>query len=375
MCSKLFFFWQFLSSIWTEKRNPIWIKTSFLILISTVLLISCSSETETDPVYQPAVEKQFGDVTAYVQEVTFQTDGFTIVGDLRTPVTGDKHPAIIMVHGSGDATRHGAVPFEPLIEIFLRQGFAVLSWDKPGSGVSKGEFESGYTLTGRAEIIVEAVNLLSNNPGIIATSIGLWGISQAGWVMPLALDKTSDISFVIVVSGGGEDSIEQGAYLVSQVVACKGGSAEQVEDADLYWSQMAKATTYNEYREAVDILVDIPGVYEYTGLTISEESQWGPWPREIDVFFDPMDVIKHTTIPMLVFFGELDKNVDPHQGAQAYDAALQEAGNKNYLIRVIQDVAHILTPATTGCLSESVGGDYAQEYLVTLEDWISDQNP
>ena len=369
MCNKLNVFLKINSLNILKRAYLLKIMTSFLLL-STFLLLKCDKETLTDPVYKPTVKKQFGDIIANVQEVTFQTKGFTIVGDLRSPVTGDKHSAIIMVHGSGNATRHGAVPFEPLIEIFLRQGFAVFSWDKPGNGESKGEFESGYTLTDRAEIIVEAVKLLSNNSSILASTIGLWGISQAGWVMPIALNKTSNISFMIVVSGGGEDSIEQYAYLVSQVVACNDGTKEQVETTDFYWSQMIKATEYGVYKEAADILVDMPGVYEYTGLIVSEENQWNPWPRDIDAFFDPMDVIKHTTIPMLIFFGELDKNIDPIQGAHAYETALQEADNTSYIIKVIPDVGHILTPTITGCFSESVSNEYAQEYLDTMEDWL-----
>jgi pimeloyl-ACP methyl ester carboxylesterase len=135
---------------------------------------------------------------------------------------------------------------------------------------------------------------------------------------------------------------------------------------------MLKATEYEEYREAAGILVEIPGVVDFTGLTISEENQWNPWPREIDSFFDPMDVIKHTTIPVLVFYGALDKNIDPVQGAQAYEAALQQANNQDYTIKVIQSAGHILFPATTGCLSEPISGEYLQEYLVTLENWLGD---
>ena len=78
---------------------------------------------------------------------------------------------------------------------------------------------------------------------------------------------------------------------------------------------------------------------------------------------------------MLVFFGELDKNIDPVQGAQAYESALRQAGNKNYQVKVIEDVGHILTPATTGCLSESVSSEYVHEYLTILEDWIGDLYP
>ena len=92
--------------------------------------------------------------------------------------------------------------------------------------------------------------------------------------------------------------------------------------------------------------------------------------EDIDAFFDPMEIIERTTIPVLAFFGELDKNIDPVQGAQAYEAALQTAGNQDYQVEVIPDVAHVLMPAKTGCIGESGGQEYALEYLKTLESWL-----
>ncbi|KPK85554.1 MAG: hypothetical protein AMS27_07015 [Bacteroides sp. SM23_62_1] len=250
-----------------------------------------------------------------------------------------------------------------------------MSWDKPGSGESKGTFSQEYTITERAEILADAVKVLTQNTSILNSTIGFWGISQAGWVMPRALEMTGDVAFMIVVSGGGEDSIEQMAYQVGQVVACKGGSTEQVDTVEKYWSQMCKATGYSEYREAADILVNIPDVSDYTGLTVTEQSKWNAWPQDIDAFWNPMDVIEKTTIPLLVFFGELDKNIDPVQGAQAYKEALEKAGNENYMIIIIQDVGHVIASATTGCLDEPVSSEWATEYLDTLENWAIDRNP
>ena len=361
-----------LSLIWLRRHGLMKLKAIFLV-VTTIAVVSCEKNKETglDPVYGPAMTKQFGTVSALVQELSFHSNGFSIVGDLRSPVNGDLHPVIIMVHGSGGASRNGAVPFLPLIEVFLRNGFAVLSWDKPGTGESRGEFDNEYNLTERANIIADAVKIMMDNPSIDNSSIGLWGISAAGWVMPLALNRTDHIAFMIVVSGGGEDSIEQYAFQVAQVVACEGGSAEQVNAVELNWSKMAKAAQYNDYREAVEVLVDIPGVVEYTGLSLSEDNQWNPWPRDIDAFFDPMDVIQHTTIPVLVFFGELDKNVDPIQGALAYEAALKQAGNQHYMISTLQGAGHVLAPATTGCLDEHVPAEYVPEYLDILKNWLS----
>lgn len=338
-----------------------------LVLLILIMPLSLACEKIE---YGPEQTRQFGTEAAIVQEVRFRSGDFSIVGDLRTPVDGDLHPVIIMIHGSGDATRHGAVDFIPMIEIFLRNGFAVLSWDKPGSGESEGEFESGFTITGRAEILADAISVLRENPSIDHTRIGLWGISQAGWVMPKALDLTNDISFMIVVSGGGEDGIEQGAYQIAQMVACGGGSEEDVQTVEQYWALMNKATDYEQYREAGEILLDVPGLYEATGLVLNQEEQWNPWPRNIDAFFDPTEVLQQTTIPVLAFFGNLDKNIDPVQGAQAYEISLRTAGNQDYLVKMIEGAGHVMCQVETGCIGEYVSPVYMHEYLETLEMWI-----
>jgi pimeloyl-ACP methyl ester carboxylesterase len=259
-----------------------------------------------------------------------------------------------------------------MIEIFLRNGYAVLSWDKPGSGESEGEFDQEHELTENARIIADAIDVLSENSSIDLTNVGLWGISQAGWVMPLALDMTDKITFMIVVSGGGEDGIEQGAYQVAQMIACDGGSEEDVAMVEQYCAIMNKAVSYEEYNTAAQIVLDIPGVYDNTGLILTAKEQWSPWPRDIDAFFDPAEVLQRTTIPVLAFFGELDKNIDPVQGASTYESALASAGNQDYQVQTIEGAGHVMVQVETGCLDESVGKEYLSEYLETLEFWLMD---
>jgi pimeloyl-ACP methyl ester carboxylesterase len=341
-------------------------KLIVVLLLFVLMLASCSSATS----FGTQETEMFGKQSALVQEVHFKSNGFKIVGELRIPNEDEKHPVVVLVHGSGSATRNGAVEFEPLIEMFLRNRYAVFSWDKPGSGESTGNFESGHTLTQRANILVDGIEALAEHPDIDATSVGLWGVSQAGWVMPLVLDRTNNMDFMIVVGGGGEDSVAQMAYQVGQKVICDGGTEEQATLIEQYWPRWTKATSYTEYREALEILLGIPGVQEYTGLSISEEETWNPWPQDSDAFIDPIDFIELTTIPVLVFYGELDKNIDPVQGAQAYKAALVRAGNHYYRIEIIPGAGHVLTPATTGCINESGGRDYVPQYLEIMEEWL-----
>jgi pimeloyl-ACP methyl ester carboxylesterase len=290
-----------------------------------------SKEMETESI-QPLVE-----------EIRFESGSFELVGDLRVPAGDGPFPAIIMVHGDGPASRHGAVNFSRTIEVFQDNGYAVFSWDKPGTGESTGKFSEGHTLTERAAILVDSVKVLVEHPNIDASRIGLWGISQAGWVMPLALEITDDVAFMIVISGGAEDSIEQMVYRFGQMVLSAGGSKEHANLVEQYGSQALKATNYTDYSVAMEMLLKIPNVESRIGiaLNIAEENEWVPWPRDIDAFFDPMGVIENTTIPVLIMFGEFDRDVDPVQGAEAYEAALQKAGNDDYQIEVIPATGHV----------------------------------
>jgi pimeloyl-ACP methyl ester carboxylesterase len=245
-----------------------------------------------------------------------------------------------------------------MIDIFLRNGYAAFSWDKPGSGESTGGFDSGHTLTQRASILADAIQVLIDHPAIDPTGIGLWGISQAGWVMPLALELTDDVAFMIVVSGGGEDSIEQMAYQYGQKLVSAGRASEQAAILEENLARACKTVQYIEYREATEKILEIPALETAIGirLELQEEDEWRPWPRDIDSFLDPLDIIEHTTIPLLVFFGELDRDVDPVQGAEAYEAALQAAGNEDYQIEVLPGVGHVFVTRS--------------EYLRTLEAWL-----
>jgi pimeloyl-ACP methyl ester carboxylesterase len=286
---------------------------------------------------------------------------------------------VVLGEDADDSGLPGAIAYEELIDgvephgawPLLDERYAVLSWDKPGSGQSTGEFDEEYGKTQRATILADAIALLGEHPAVDPDRIGLWGLSEAGWVMPIALTMTDDIAFMIVVSGGGEDSIDQGVYQWTQQARCRGASDEEIAIMEQHGAPALKAATYVEYREAMDALLTIPNLDIYIGVAIEmqEEDDWGSWPRDIDAFFNPMEVIEHTTIPVLAIFGEHDTRVDPIQGAEAYQAALERAGNTEFHVEVIPDVGHTLTPSKSdGCVTGS--GGYAPRYLELIDEWI-----
>lgn len=62
-----------------------------------------------------------------VEEVTFENGDIKLSGVLIRPNIEGRHPAIVMLHGSGPGT-HDEMFFRIHTNVFVRQGFAVLSY-------------------------------------------------------------------------------------------------------------------------------------------------------------------------------------------------------------------------------------------------------
>jgi hypothetical protein len=263
-------------------------------------------------------------------------------------------------------------------------GYATFAWDKPGTGESTGEIDRTRLGEQRARIVLDAIAILKLHRDIDPHRIGLWGISQAGYVMPRVLLMNEDVAFMIAVSCPGMAGVDQGAYLVSAQAACAGVSREDAEQMRRLLSAIERVQTYEEYvdyKEAVDALPGIESaeIFGYKKGIMPEE-EWHVHDPESEYFWNPIDTVQQVRIPVLGFFGERDTQVDPNQGAQAYREALERAGNPHFRIVIVAGADHQMILSETGCLDEqkrrprSEWSHYAPEYLDTLEAWLQDLN-
>ncbi|MBM3121773.1 MAG: hypothetical protein FJZ97_06265, partial [Chloroflexi bacterium] len=173
-----------------------------LALILMVVAGCTPRPLAASPTRAPSVEALTAPTSTRVEEITFQSGEFTLVGDLRTPAGTGPFPVVLLVHGSGPIDRTFSGYYLPIMERMLRAGFAVFSWDKPGSGESTGVLGS-RVYHQRAQILLDAIEIMKARPEIDPQRIGLWGISQASYVMPLALSQSEDVAFMICVSCAG----------------------------------------------------------------------------------------------------------------------------------------------------------------------------
>jgi pimeloyl-ACP methyl ester carboxylesterase len=317
-----------------------------------------------------------------IEEITFHSGDFKVVGDLRIPGGKGLHPIVVFVHGDGPNSRNSGGSYPPIMERMLRAGYATFAWDKPGTGESTGEFERGRLFEQRTKVVLDAIDALKQHHSIDSEKIGLWGISQAGYVMPLVLEKSNDVSFMIAVSCPGGPGVDQGAYLVSRQAVCEGLPEKDVKQVEHLLSAIERVRTYEEYVRYKEQLISYPALVSIKELGlnmgIKPREEWHAGDLSGDYYWDPMEVISRTTIPVLAFFGEKDTQVDPFQGMQAYKNALEHAGNPNFRLELIPDVDHLMIVTKTGCLKEIVNRTrkerlaYEPLFLEIIEKWLEE---
>jgi alpha-beta hydrolase superfamily lysophospholipase len=136
-----------------------------------------------------------------IEDVEFISRGDKLSGSIVFPVDKKVHSAVVFVHGSGKQTRNMM-----WAERFAKEGIAALVYDKRGVGKSGGRYESERSVGEKnivllADDAVSALNTLSKHPALKGVTLGLTGISQAGWIVPLAAEKSNVVKFIVLWSG------------------------------------------------------------------------------------------------------------------------------------------------------------------------------
>ena len=157
------------------------------------LLFSPTAATAADaPWSAPATTR----VTA--EDRGFTSGGAELSGTLYMPRSGKPVAAIVVTH-SASSPLGSASLYDHLKTALPALGIAVFTYDRRGSGRS-GTKDAGGNFTILADDAIAAVQSLKADPRIDPARIGTWGLSQGGWISPLAASRSPDIAFVISVS-------------------------------------------------------------------------------------------------------------------------------------------------------------------------------
>lgn len=274
------------------------------------------------------------------QEVTFRNGSVDLSGTLFLPVADARSPAVVFLHGSGPATRAGARPYA---EAFAELGVAALFFDKRGAGASGGSWTTS-SLDDLAGDALSAVEYLKTQNGVDAERIGFWGVSQAGWVAPLAASRSGDIAFMILISGGGASPRESELFSYEREFEVAGLSAAEkaraTEVLNAYFDYLATGEGHEQLTERLD------GIREDTLSPLAEEldkilpspenrSNWS-WVAN----HDPVPAIESITCPILLMFGDRDTDHPTALAVTRWREGLAKAGNEQVTLMVFPGAGH-----------------------------------
>jgi pimeloyl-ACP methyl ester carboxylesterase len=269
----------------------------------------------------------------YEEAVWFESNGVTLHGTLLIPYGASgqgRKPAIALVHGAGPHTREDQ---RDEAELFAREGLITLIYDKRTEGYSG--FERSYNLL--ADDALAAVKVLRDHPQVNPNAVGLWGLSEGAWVVPLAASRPEGrevISFIILVAATGVPPAQQHAWNLENNLRNQRVSGSMVE-----------AISYTGTRLLV-------------GAGLFAEAN-----------HDPVRPLEQTHQPVLALWGALDRIQPPAESARIVQGALERSGNTHYTIRFFPDAEHGLRSSQDGF---TVHQRLAPGYTQTVASWVKE---
>ncbi len=283
------------------------------------------------------------------EEVSFLNGEVKLSGTLITSATRGSHPAVVFLHGSGALNRYS---FGPFPDFFLSRGFAVLIYDKRGTGGSNGNFEKStfddLAADGRA-----AVQFLKNHKGIKPRQIGLCGSSQGGFLAASVAAGNRDTAFLVNLYGMFVPAWQQELYRAEAEMRVDGLSEKEIAEALAFtklefevgqtgqgWEKFAAAMQQSKGKKWLD----------YVPKSSSPDELRHDWQTVYS--FNPSLALEKVTCPVLALFGELDKSTPVPQTIANMQRALRIAGNTNFTYKVFPKGNHGLLESETGGNSE-----------------------
>src|SRR3954464_12137044 len=130
-----------------------------------------------------------------IRNTIFRSGGVKLVGRLVMPEGNGKVPVVVLVHGS---ETDSALKTYALQRMFPAQGIGAFVYDKRGTGLSGGHYTQDFNALANDAII--AMNEAKRLAGARIGRIGYQGGSEAGWVIPLAVNR-AHVDFAIVSFG------------------------------------------------------------------------------------------------------------------------------------------------------------------------------
>ncbi len=308
------------------------------IFIATILVFANQTHVSAAVASETKGQSEFEE-----HRVEFDNGAVKLAGSLILPKSDKPLPAVIFVHGAGPQTRE---QYRRVGEYFASQGIAALIYDKRGTGQSSGAYESRKPYENLVNDALAGVTLLKQRPEIAPSQIGIWGLSQGGFISAAAASRSQDIQFVLAV--GSEVADGMLFYYRDNLFRRYGLSATLRDVAEK--AQLGIDTLFFNLRDESLFETFVPRTYPRP-----EEYVHPAWGR--------------VRQPVLVMWGQLDQHQPVGESLLGLKHSLAQANNQKWTMIILPNANHDLKVSETGELHRP-SPDYVPGALKTMTDWV-----
>ena len=225
-----------------------------------------------------------------------------------------------------------------------------------------------------------AVELIKDHPSVDPEAIGLWGISQGGWLGPLVASQSDDVSFVIMVSGPAVSPMDQKLFQTANQYRNQGLNENELTEAitflELLHVYLGNPVNFDEVSQALDVVkakpwfqnIALEGLGPNAALATPSYIESNPqvfrYFRE-DAPYDPIPPLLNTKVPLLALYGARDVDVPIDTSIHVLDSIMSQNGNDDLTIHIFEDANHpMLAPG---------GNPYVENYAETMTQWVTER--
>ena len=279
--------------------------------------------------------------------IEFSNGEVTLKGDLYLPNRNAKYGMVILVAGSeDDGDRYS---FDALLFALVEEGLAVLTYDKRGTGLSTGSWQSSG-LDDLAGDLLAALEVLLKRNDIEKDNIGLIGTSEGGWVAPLAASRSDKIAYIVNISGGAFTKGYSFLHKYRVRFIEQGLQGPQLEEA----------------------------MAEKVGIVAAgkQRVETGASPTGFDrrISYDPLQDWKKFQKPVLYLVGDCDSLEPAKESAARFRQIFGDSHHPDFTIQVFPQAHHMMFLANTCKPSEFERmqgiGKFVPGYWDLLLSWI-----
>lgn len=322
------------------------------------------------------------------EEVKFmnEKDKITLAGTLTLPEnTAKKHPAVILISGSGPQNRDeevfGHKTFLVLADHLTRNGIAVLRYDDRGTAESEGNFSTATTADFSNDVL-SAVEFLKSRSDINSKKIGLIGHSEGGIIAPMVANQSKAVSYLVILAGTGIPGKEISLMQTKKLSTLEGDNKEAFYNFNKELLQIASSNEsvdekrkkmishFEDNREVIKtVLPEGTNIDNFISQQIS--SALSPW-NQYFLKYDPAKEFEKVKIPVLSLNGSKDVQVEATVNQNAIREALKKAGNKQFTIKELEGLNHMFQEAATGSMAEygTIEQTFSPAALNEISGWI-----